>query len=250
MRLSALRRHWDEFGRTDPYWAILTSPDKKGNRWSVEEFLQTGRTEIASLIQYLDDRGLAPRRHRALDFGCGAGRLTHALAGHFDQAIGLDIAPSMIDAARRLHAGVAGVEFRVNASTRLESIESGSMDLVYALLVLQHIPPRYVREYLAEFVRVLSPGGVLVFQLPTGEPLPVKVQGGAIKQMLPSSVISMVRALRRLREFPRMELHGLPRPEVERLLADRGAPVVDVIRDQSHSSETPGFRYCAVKAER
>ena len=250
MRLSALRRHWDEFGRTDPFWSILTSPDKKGNRWSVEEFLQTGRTEIASLIRYLDDRGLAPNRRRALDFGCGAGRLTHALADRFDHVIGVDIAPSMIDAARRLHAAVRGIEFRVNTSTRLESIESGSMDLVYALLVLQHIPPRYVREYLAEFARVLSPGGVLVFQLPSGEPLPVTVDGGGVKQLLPSSIVSMVRALRRLREFPRMELHGLPRHEVERLLADRGAPVVDVIRDQSHSSETPGFRYCAVKTNK
>jgi SAM-dependent methyltransferase len=247
--LSGLRRHWDAFGRTDPLWAILTSADKKGNRWSVEEFLQTGRTEIASLIRYLDDRGLAANRRRALDFGCGAGRLTHALADHFEQVIGVDIAPSMIDAARRLHAGHGGVEFRVNASTRLESIESGSMDLVYTLLVLQHIPPRYVRAYLAEFVRVLSPGGVLVFQLPSGDALPLKVAGRGVKQVLPSSVISMVRAVRRLREFPRMELHGLPRQEVERLLADHGVVVVDVIEDQSHSSETPGFRYCAVKLE-
>ncbi len=133
MRLSGLRRHWNEFGRSDPLWAILTAPDKKGNRWSVDEFLQTGRDEIAALITYLDARGLTGARTRALDFGCGAGRLTHALADHFDQVIGVDIAPSMIDVARRLHAAVPGVEFRVNASSRLESVASGSIDLVYTL---------------------------------------------------------------------------------------------------------------------
>ena len=166
MRLSGLRRHWNEYGKSDPLWAILTAPDKKGNRWSIDEFLQTGRDEIARVIAYLDERGLNDRRRRALDFGCGAGRLTHALAPYFDQVTGVDIAPSMIDVARRLHGDVRGVEFKVNASDKLDSIESDSIDLVYTRLVLQHMAPRYVRAYLAEFVRVLCPGGVLLFQLP------------------------------------------------------------------------------------
>ena len=250
MRLSGLRRHWNEFGRSDPFWAILTAPDKKGNRWSVEEFLQTGREEIAGLIAYLDRLGLTGRRQRALDFGCGAGRLTHALADHFDQVVGIDIAPSMIAVARRLHAGAARVEFQVNTTTRLESVAAGSIDLVYTRLVLQHIPPRYVRDYLAECVRVLSPGGVLVFQLPSDDALPIEVRGGGVKQFLPRRVIAAIRAVRRLREFPRMEMHGLPRREVERLMADIGAPVIDVVDDRAHGADTPGFRYCAVKARR
>jgi SAM-dependent methyltransferase len=250
MRLSALRRHWDEYGRSDPLWAILTDPDKKGNRWSIDEFLQTGRDEIAALVGYLDARGLCGTRRRALDFGCGAGRLSHALAAYFERVIGVDIAPSMIDAARKLHASVRGLEFTVNASDRLNSIDSASIDLVYTRLVLQHMPARYVRAYLAEFVRVLTPMGVLVFQLPSEEALPVTVEGHPLKRLLPRPVISIVRAVRRLREFPRMEMHGLPRQEVERLLADLGAPVVDVIEDRAHGADTPGFRYCAVKVAR
>lgn len=253
MRLRALRRHWNEFGRSDPLWAILTVPDKKGRRWSVDEFLQTGRDEIAALIAYLDGRGLAARRRLALDFGCGAGRLTYALAGYFDRVIGVDIAPSMIEAARALHgeASLAGarserVEFHVNSTSRLESVESGSIDLVYTRLVLQHIAPRYIREYLAEFVRALRPGGVLVFQLPAEDAVPIA--GHGLKALLPRWAILAVRTVRRLREFPRMEIHGLRRAEVERLLADLGAPVVDVVDDRAHGADTPGFRYCAVKA--
>jgi len=250
MRLSGLRRHWNEYGKSDPLWAILTAPDKQGNRWSIDEFLQTGRDEIAGVMAYLDELGLQGGRQHALDFGCGAGRLTHALAGYFDQVTGVDIAPSMIDVARRLHAHRSGIEFRLNTSTRLESIESESIDLVYTLLVLQHIPPRYVRQYLAEFVRVLSPGGVLVFQLPSRDPVPVTVEGRGLKTMLPVRVIAMIRAIRRLREFPRMEMHGLPRGEVEELLTSLGAPVVDVVDDRAHHADTPGFRYCAVKRAR
>jgi SAM-dependent methyltransferase len=247
MRLSGLRRHWDEYGRSDPLWAILTAPDKKGNRWSIDEFLQTGRDEIAGVIAYLDERGLNGSRRRALDFGCGAGRLTHALAGYFDRVTGVDIAPSMIDIARRLHASLPGIEFRVNASDKLDSIETESIDLVYTRLVLQHMPPRYIRAYLEEFVRVLNPGGVLVFQLPGENAVPVTVQGGGLKTWLPRPVIAAIRALRRIREFPRMEIHGLPRLDVEQLLAGLGAPVVDVVDDRAHGADTPGFRYCAVK---
>jgi SAM-dependent methyltransferase len=250
MRLSSLRRHWDEYGRSDPLWAILTAPDKKGNRWAIEEFLETGRREIDALIAYLDERGLNGKRRRALDFGCGAGRLTHALASHFDEVIGVDFARWIIAGATRLHGSTPHLEFRVNASRRLESIASETIDLVYTRLVLQHISPRYVRDYLAEFVRVLGPGGVLVFQLPSENTLPVKVEGHWFKRLLPIPVISLIRAVRRLREFPRMEIHGLPRREVEQRLADLGAPVVDVVDDQAHSTETPGFRYCAVKVGR
>jgi SAM-dependent methyltransferase len=247
MRLRGLRRHWNEYGKRDPLWAILTAPDKKGNRWSIDEFLQTGRDEIAQLMTSLDERRITVARGRALDFGCGAGRLTHALAAHFDHAIGLDIAPSMVAKAREIHAALPNVEFRVNASDRLESIESDSIDLVYTRLVLQHMPPRYIRAYLAEFARVLRPGGLAVFQLPGEHARPVAATRGGLKGLLPGPVISMIRAVRDLRDFPRMELHGLPRAEVERLMASHGAPVVDAVDDRAHGADTPGFRYFAVK---
>jgi SAM-dependent methyltransferase len=245
MRLRSLRRHWDELGRRDPLWAILTSPDKQGNRWPIDEFLQTGRDEIAALIAYLDARGLDVRRGRALDFGCGAGRLTRALADYFHEVIGIDIAASMIDTARQLHASAPGVHFIVNTSTSLETVGAGSVDLVYSRLVLQHIHPRYVRRYLAEFVRVLRDGGVLVFQLPSDEIPPA--EGRGLKTLLPLRVIALIRYLRRMTSFPRMEVRGLSREEVGALLADLGAPVVDVVDDRVHGADTAGFRYCAVK---
>jgi SAM-dependent methyltransferase len=153
----------------------------------------------------------------------------------------------MVAKARELHAGLPNVEFRVNASDRLESIEADSIDLVYTRLVLQHMPPRYIRAYLAEFIRVLRPGGVAVFQLPGENARPVAARRGGLKGLLPGPVVSMIRAVRDLRDFPRMELHGLPRAEVEQLMASVGARVVDVVDDRAHGADTPGYRYCAVK---
>lgn len=245
MRLDRLRDHWDEFGRRDPLWAILTSPDKSGNRWSIEEFLATGKDEISALMTYLDAHQVTIGHGRALDFGCGAGRLTRPLCQYFDQAVGIDIAPSMIDLARRLHSDVAQCRFFFNETNDLVGFASSSFDLVYSRLVLQHIHPRYVRNYLSEFMRVLVPGGVMVFQLPSDEVPPV--QGRGIKNFIPLRIIAMLRTVRQAVKFPRMEVHGLPRKEVEDLLTRLGGAIIDVIEDRVHGANTPGFRYCVVK---
>src|SRR5262245_37497970 len=102
MELKELQRNWDMLGKEDPLWAIITWDDKKGNKWDLGEFFASGEQEIAELMQYLSDRGVDCARHRALDFGCGVGRLSQPLAKHFTSVIGVDIAPSMVTRARAL----------------------------------------------------------------------------------------------------------------------------------------------------
>src|SRR3954467_8731588 len=94
MEITELQQNWDAFGRADPFWAILTDPSKKNGKWDAEEFFQTGKAEIANAMAYVNALPVRPNRNRALDFGCGVGRLTQALCEHFHQACGVDIAPS------------------------------------------------------------------------------------------------------------------------------------------------------------
>src|SRR6266566_1796675 len=101
LNLPKLQRNWDLLGRTDPLWAILFDPTKRGNRWRPEEFFATGRQEVARLLADLDRVGVPVRPGRALDFGCGAGRLTQALAEPFEEVDGVDIAPSLLALAER-----------------------------------------------------------------------------------------------------------------------------------------------------
>src|SRR4051812_27352912 len=81
--LQRLRSDWTRLGEADPLWAVCVDPARKGGRWDPEEFNATGRAEIAAALAHLDRLGLCRRRERALDFGCGAGRLTAALAAEF-----------------------------------------------------------------------------------------------------------------------------------------------------------------------
>ena len=96
-----LKQTWDELGRKDPLWAILSVPDKKGNKWRLDEFFETGRREIQDVLSYLRGRNLTSTGRRVLDFGCGVGRLSQALAEHFDEVHGVDLSDSIIAIARR-----------------------------------------------------------------------------------------------------------------------------------------------------
>jgi SAM-dependent methyltransferase len=245
MDIRALQRNWDALGRADPLWAIRFDPSKKGNRWDVEEFFRTGEGEVAALLaslrQLSDRRGVATpaRTGRALDFGCGVGRLTQALAGHFDQVDGVDIAPSMIELAERYNRHGPRCRYHLNERDDLQTFGAGSFDLVYSTLVLQHVEGRYVRRYLAEFLRVLRPGGVAVFDLPSH---PSRTLQGRLFRLLPQAALN---AYRRLRYgYPGvMEQHGIRRPEVEELLRADGGTVLEVADHPTLGAAWHCYRY-------
>jgi len=165
--LDDLQRHWNEWGQRDPYYAIISRPDRRGNQWDLDEFLATGVHEIEDVLAWLDDLGVAYRIGRALDFGCGVGRLTQALATKFDQCDGVDIAPSMIEHAREINRFGDRCRYHVNDRDDLALFDDATFDFVYSDIVLQHIAPEYSARYVSEFTRILAPGGTVIFQLPS-----------------------------------------------------------------------------------
>lgn len=242
MGLEDLKQNWDAFGKADPMWAILAAPDKKGRKWQAGEFFETGVKEIGELLAQLDSFGLRIPRRRALDFGCGIGRLTQALGTHFDEVYGLDIAPSMIQLAEHYNRWGSKCKYLLNETAALDRFEDSTFDLIYSYLALQHIEPKYSGEYLREFVRVLAPGGVLVFQLPS---VPAGSLKQTIKRATPAAVLRTYRWIR-YGWRPTMGMHGIERGEVTRLLENNGAEVVKTIPDQNAPGWV-GFRYYVTK---
>ena len=163
-----LQETWDALGTEDPLWAVLSAPGTRGNRWNRDEFFATGEAEIAGLFDDLATRGVAVQHGRALDFGCGVGRLTQALATRFDLVDGVDIAESMVAAARRFNRHGDRCSYHVNVRADLSLFSDGVFDLIYSRITLQHIPPEFTKRYIVEFARVLSPGGVAVVHIPDG----------------------------------------------------------------------------------
>ena len=148
-------------------WAVLSDPAKKGGKWNLREFMANGEREIALLWHQLAQLGLVPNSGVALDFGCGIGRLTQALARRFGHVIGVDVSPSMIAVAREVNHYPNIADYVCNAHPDLRDLPSQSVDFIYSNIVLQHVVPELSIEYLHEFFRLLKPEGILVFQLPS-----------------------------------------------------------------------------------
>jgi SAM-dependent methyltransferase len=92
----------------------------------------------------------------ALDAACGTGRHSAHLAEHGHQVIGVDSSPDMLERAR---ARVPGGTF-LHGDLRALPLPDNHVDLVVCALALTH--HRDLGPVLAEFARVLRPGGHLV----------------------------------------------------------------------------------------
>jgi SAM-dependent methyltransferase len=250
--IARVQRKWNEFGELDPMWAVLNEPDKLGNRWDPKEFYATGVRDVSALLNQASAAGLTPRFGRALDFGCGVGRLTQALAHRFAEVHGVDIAPSMLEQARKVNGHGDNCVFHLNSSADLRLFPDAHFEFICSLITLQHIEPRYSAAYLIEMVRVLKPGGVLVFQLPTKMTTKYQVQR-LIKGVLPSRLLYAYRMVRfgkkraaQSAQFAGIEMYGTARRDVECLLRRAGGTVATVIRDQ-HAGKWISYRYFVAK---
>jgi ubiquinone/menaquinone biosynthesis C-methylase UbiE len=92
----------------------------------------------------------------ALDAACGTGRFAAFLARHGHRVIGVDSSPDMLAHARRR---VPGGEFHIAELDRLP-LPDDSVDVIVCALALVHVPR--LQPVLAEFARVLRPGGDLI----------------------------------------------------------------------------------------
>ena len=162
---------WEELAAVDPLWAILSDPERRGGRWQLDEFFRTGEADAEHALSVASEFERPARRARALDFGCGVGRVTRALATRFGEAVGVDLSKRMVEQARELNAHVPNARFLVNAAPDLRQLDDAAFDLVYSRIVLQHLrTPREALRYIEEFLRVVRPDGIVVFQLPAAIP--------------------------------------------------------------------------------
>lgn len=179
MSVDRVKSVWEELGRVDPLWAVLTDPTRRNRSWDVEEFLATGASPVRQAVARLERAGLS-LGDRVLDFGCGAGRLCDALASHAAEVVGVDIAESMVEEARRINRHPDRVSF-VHYDGRVLPFADASFDSVVSLISIQHSPPEVQLACLVELLRVVRPGGALVLQIPSRPARPAPLEPEAMR---------------------------------------------------------------------
>ena len=109
---------------------------------------------------------------RALDLGCGDGRLTAEMADAGAKPVGVEIADAALDRAR---ASYSELDFRLAPIEGPLPFEDGSFELVWASEVIEHVAD--TARWLSEARRVLAPGGRLLVTTPSHGRLRIMVGG-------------------------------------------------------------------------
>ncbi|MGH9631906.1 MAG: class I SAM-dependent methyltransferase [Bryobacteraceae bacterium] len=132
------------------------------------EFFETGDEIVHGLrweMKRLPARA-SRRAWRALEIGCGPGRLMRPMSRHFGEIHGVDVSDEMIARARANLQGIPHAHAYHTSGADLAPFADESFDFVYSYAVFQHIPSKdVVFEYLAEAHRVLKPGGLIRAQV-------------------------------------------------------------------------------------
>jgi ubiquinone/menaquinone biosynthesis C-methylase UbiE len=244
MGLQHVKATFEKYGREDPMYAVLTDHSRRGCRWDPEEFFARGRQEIDAVVRYLEAKALLPPLGHALDFGCGVGRLTQALAGRFAHVTGVDISSTMIESARAHDHHPGHVEYVMNDVPSLACFPDRSFDLVYSNITLQHVPPAPALAYVAEFVRVLRDDGLALFQMRIGRRIAPGTVGAWWYRIRREHIRRWWQTLRGRIPY---EMHYVARSEVEETVAAAGGRIVDVT-DLSRDRNGVSLRFAVRRA--
>jgi SAM-dependent methyltransferase len=114
-------------------------------------------------------RHLASRPGTVLDLGCGPGHLTDYLRGLGVDATGIDMVPEFIAHAQATHPSGT---YQLGSFENLAAARH-SVDGILAWGSLIHLRPQDLDAVLAEFRRVMVPGGVLVLSFFVGDEVAV-----------------------------------------------------------------------------
>ena len=242
MKLEQLRQNWERWAKVDPMWAVCTEAEKRNNQWQPEDFFASGRVEIEHLMAHIEQLGRTVSRGTALDFGCGIGRLTQALAHHFEQCTGVDISARMIELARQHNVQGDRCRYELNQTEHLSQFASGTFDFIYCSRVLQHMEPTYSLAYVREFVRVLKPAGLLVFQLPSSQHGYKKL----LKTLLPAAAVNLLRRMV-YGSAAVMEMYTVPEEAVSKVITASSAQVAHTHYNQAAGADYVSPEYFVTK---
>lgn len=238
--LDSTAEDWERLGRIDPYWAVLSEESYRRERMSdaqLTRFLQSGEAYVEHLWHQCREMFGSFAPARALDFGCGVGRVTLPLARRTKSVVAVDIAQSMLDHARALldKHGVTNVEL-VKGDDTLARV-TGPFDLVHSLIVFQHIPVARGLALAERLIELAGDEGVVVLHVLYDSPF---------RRSWPRQIAARVlRPLRRRRgRPPEIQMNPYPLNAVFRLLQESGVRTlrVDLTDHAGHLGATFLFK--------
>ena len=164
-QLQKMRDDWDRRARENARHYVQTA----NTDWEDEEFFASGEKTVAEeiltdMINICQDK--PPAEMRVLEIGCGAARVTRALARLFGEVHAVDVSGEMVKLASAALRDYPRAFVYQNNGRDLTVVPNLDFDFAFSSIVFQHIPSREIIEnYVREVARLLRPGGLFKFQV-------------------------------------------------------------------------------------
>lgn len=161
--LEDMKEYWDSCAQDNAMRHIATDD------WQSEEvFHKCGERDLTNLLSNLDEEILTGNNKRALEIGCGIGRLLKpfAIRNPELELFGVDVSEEMVCKGRQRLKGFENVKFLTTSGKDLCMFDDNSFNFIYSYVVFQHIPRKFVHNYFKEVARIIDKEGCFVFQMP------------------------------------------------------------------------------------
>jgi SAM-dependent methyltransferase len=158
-----MRAEWNDRAAKDAHFYVAFGRENQQE----DDFLATAAEVVPTLeMEFARLPPGAPAERRALEIGCGPGRLLLPMSRYFGEIHGVDVSEEMAALARERLQNVPNAHVHATSGVDLHILEDAYFDFVYSYIVFQHIPSQeIVLNYLREARRVLKPGGILRCQI-------------------------------------------------------------------------------------
>lgn len=227
--LHAEHDRWERLAR-DPYYAVLNVEEHRDGRMTDGDRERFARSGVEDMDRTFDEirrwiaPGFAPRR--AVDFGCGVGRLTIPIARVAEHVTGIDISQAMLDEARRNceSSGIANAAF-VSSDAYFGGFdaERDAVDFVHSYIVFQHMSPEAGMWVADALVHRLAPGGVGALHFTYGRKAsPLRLVVNRLRRLVPGVNAIVNRIQRRPLSEPLIPMNAYNVGDLHAMLAERG----------------------------
>ncbi len=226
---------YEELGESQALWAVMTYPEYRDDK-NLDDFLSSGVSEIDLQMGRLNQLGLSVQPGRCLDFGCGVGRLSNALASHFAEVVGVDVSSTMLEKAEQIKMS-DNLTFVLNKSDNLDCLEPETFDFVYSNKTIQHIGYPASKHYIQGFLRCLKPGGMAAFLVHDCK----HREEGSLSFNLTKWHRENVRPFfKKLRRKPPVHIHPISSRNVKRFVESAGGGVLHFETDTGYTKRRRG----------